>query len=65
MVERNGCHGGDNGNGATATFRSRQLIGVTGAKEQVCGHAEQARDGGVIPVTRFPRVGGMEMGNVQ
>ena len=32
----------------------------TGAKEQVCGCAEHAKDGGVIPVTGFPRVNGME-----
>ena len=31
----------------------------TGAKGQVCGCAEHAKDGGVIPVTGFPRVDGM------
>ena len=29
-------------------------------QKEACGCAEHARDGGVIPVTGFPRVDGME-----
>ena len=67
MAERNGCHGSEiemvprrrkwkwcHGNIPVPVTRWD-----TGAKEQVCGCAEYARDGGVIPVTGFPRVDGM------
>ena len=61
MAERKGCHGNGNGNGngATATFRFRQLIEISMQKKQVRGCAEHARDGGVIPITGFPHVGGV------
>ena len=29
-------------------------------QKEVCGCAEHARDGGVLPTTGFPRVSGME-----
>ena len=65
MAEQKGCHGNDNENGATATYPKmmpRQhnggptTRGDIGAKEN-CG--DYARDGGVIPVTGFPRDDGM------
>ena len=46
-----GCHGNDNENGATATFRFRQLI-ETSVQKKVW--RERAKDGGVIPVTECP-----------
>ena len=51
VVERKGCHGNIS---VPVTHRD------TGAKEQVCGCAKRAKDGGVLPVTGFPRVDGME-----
>ena len=40
-------------------FRFRQLVEISVQKKQVCGCAEHARDGGVIPITGFPRVDDM------
>ena len=51
--KRKGCHDNDNWNGATATFQFRQLI-ETAVQNKMW--QERAKDGGVIPVTGFPRV---------
>src|SRR3954469_19820192 len=68
MAEGKGCHGNDNGNGATATnpkMMPRQHIGSDNSveilvKKEACECAEQAKDGGMIPTTGFPRISGME-----
>ena len=51
--KRKGCHDNDNGKGATATFQFRQLI-ETSVQNKMW--RERVKDGGVIPVTGFPRV---------
>ena len=57
MVERKGCHGDDNEtmplqrSGSDNSWR-------TSVQKKVW--RERAKDGGVIPVTGFPRVDGME-----
>ena len=59
--------------GATAMnpkMVSRQHIGSGSSwryrrKRELCGCAEHAKDGGVIPVTGFPHDGGKETRNVQ
>src|SRR3954471_22219914 len=65
--QRKWCHGNDNGNGATATnpkMMPRQHIGSDNSVEilvqkDACECAEQAKDGGMIPATGFPRISGM------
>ena len=52
---KKGCHGNDNANGATAMFRFPVTRLRYRCKREVCGCVEHARDGGVLPVTGFPR----------
>ena len=68
VVERKGCHGNDNRNGVTTTTTEmvpRQHSDDptthwdTDAKEQVCGCAEHAKDGGAILVIGHGKRGGM------
>ena len=56
---RKGCHGNESENDATTTYRFRYLTEIPVQKE-VCGCAEHAKDGGVLPTSGFPRVSGME-----
>ena len=50
-----GCHGNDNGNGATATFRFWYSIEIPMQRGSV---RMRAKDGGALPDTGFPHVGG-------
>ena len=67
------CYRGGTKKGATATITKmmpRQHIGSGSSwryrrKRELCGCVKHARDGGVLPVTGFPRVRGMETRNVQ
>ena len=50
-----GCHSNDNGNGATATFRFWYSIEIPIQRGSV---RMRAKDGGALPDTGFPHVGG-------
>ena len=52
---KKGCHGDESKNDATATYRWSDNSSRCRCKGK-CGCAEHAKDGGVIPVTGFPRV---------
>ena len=54
---RKGCHGNESENDATATYRFRQLTEIPVQKE--VWRERVMQDGGVIPVTGFPRDDGM------
>ena len=49
VVEREGCHGDEMEMMPRQHSDDPVVHGDTGAKEQVCGCAEHAKDGGVIP----------------
>ena len=54
--EKKGCHGDDNGNSTTTTFRFRYSIEIPMQRRSV--RNVTCRDGGVISDTEFPHVGG-------